>query len=85
MKHLRRCSKPWRRRLSLNEYGRFDDLRGTINSQRAKAYFDRIEGKSLPMFKVNIKAAKFLSDFLIRGVLSLNGVELDGPDSARSD
>lgn len=67
--------------VSLNEYGRFDDLRGTIDAQRAKAYFDRIEGKSLPMFRVNIKAAKFLSDFLIRGVLSLNSAESDTPGS----
>ncbi len=71
--------------VNLNEYGRFDDLRGTVDAQRAKAYFEHVEGRSLPMFRVNIKAAKLLSDFLIRGVLSLNGAESDTPGAAGSD
>lgn len=73
--------------VNLNEYGRFDDLRGTVDAQRAKAYFERIEGKPLPMFRVNIKAAKLLSDFVIRGLLSLNNVkpESDTPGSAGPD
>jgi type I restriction enzyme R subunit len=53
---------------NLNEYGRFDDLRGTVNQEKAKAYFDGLEGNSLQIFKVRIKAAKLLSDFLLRGV-----------------
>lgn len=52
---------------NLNDYGRFDDLRGTVDPNKAKAYFDGLEGKSLPMFKVNIKSAKLLSEFLLRG------------------
>ncbi|WP_175996520.1 type I restriction endonuclease subunit R [Burkholderia stabilis] len=71
--------------VNLNEYGRFDDLRGTVNAQRAKAYFEHIEGKPLPMFRVNIKAAKLLSDFLIRGVLSLNDAASGTPSSEGSD
>lgn len=54
--------------LNLNEYGRFDDLRSTVDMQRAKAYFEIIEGHSLPIFKVKIKVAKLLADFLINGV-----------------
>lgn len=52
---------------NLNEYGRFDDLRGTVDQEKAKAYFDGLEGVSLPIFKVKIKAANLLSDFLLRG------------------
>lgn len=52
---------------NLNEYGRFDDLRGTVDQEKAKAYFDGLEGVSIPIFKVKIKAAKLLSDFLLRG------------------
>ena len=52
---------------NLNEYGRFDDLRGIVDQEKAKAYFDGLEGVSLPFFKVKIKAAKLLSDFLLRG------------------
>jgi type I restriction enzyme R subunit len=52
---------------TLNEYGRFDDLRATVDQDKAKTYFDGLEGNSLPIFKVKIKAAKLLSDFLLRG------------------
>jgi type I restriction enzyme R subunit len=51
---------------NLNEYGRFDDLRDTVDQQKAKAYFDAREGNSLPIFKVRIRVAKLLSDFLLR-------------------
>lgn len=66
---------------NLNEYGRFDDLRETIDLQRAKDYFERVEGRTLPMFKINIKAANLLKDFLISGVLSLSDTDLDNPSS----
>jgi type I restriction enzyme R subunit len=52
---------------NLNEYGRFDDLRATVDQDKAKTYFAGLEGNSLPIFKVKIKAAKLLSDFLLRG------------------
>ncbi|WP_233213827.1 type I restriction endonuclease subunit R, EcoR124 family [Pollutimonas nitritireducens] len=56
---------------NLNEYGRFDDLRGTLDQQKAMAYFEGLEGKPLPMFRVNIKASNLLSDFLLRGGIEL--------------
>ncbi|RZS54900.1 type I restriction endonuclease subunit R [Sphaerotilus mobilis] len=64
---------------NLNEYGRFDDLRATVNMASAKAYFERIEGAALPPFKVKIRADKVLKDFLIRGVLSLSLPDDVGP------
>ena len=67
--------------LNLNEYGRFDDLRVTIDAQRARVHFERVEGKLLPMFKINIRARKLLRDFLIRGVLSLPDAGSDTPNS----
>lgn len=48
----------------LNEFGRFDDLRGTVDPQKAKAYFEGLEGASLPMSRVNIKVANLLREFL---------------------
>jgi type I restriction enzyme R subunit len=56
---------------SINEFGRFDDLRATVNTALAKAYFERIEGNSVPLYKVKIRADKILKDFVIRGVLSV--------------
>lgn len=61
---------------TLNEYGRFDDLKNTIDKQKAKAYFEEKEGTSLPPFKVNIKATNLLREFILNG-----GVELDGADN----
>ena len=54
---------------NINEYGRFDDLRATVDQQKAKAYFDGLEGKALPMLRVNIKAANLLKNFLLPGGL----------------
>lgn len=50
---------------NLNEYGRFDDLKATIDKQKAKAYFEALEGQTLPAFKVNIKAASLLQRFIL--------------------
>jgi len=52
---------------NLNEFGRFDDLRATVDQQKAKAYFEGLEGAALPMSRVNMKAAKLLTDFVLRG------------------
>lgn len=58
--------------VNLNEFGRFDALLATVDKQKAKAYFEAQEGKSIPPFKVNIKAAELLRTFIIQG-----GFELD--------
>ncbi|MDT7524384.1 HsdR family type I site-specific deoxyribonuclease [Rhodoferax sp. TBRC 17198] len=52
---------------NLNEFGRFDDLKATVDQQRAKTYFEGLESKALPLFRVNIRAAKLLQDFIIQG------------------
>lgn len=60
---------------NLNEYGRFDDLKVTIDKEKAKAYFETLEGQTLPAFKVNIKAASLLQRFILE-----DGFELADPD-----
>lgn len=52
---------------NLNEYGRFDELKATIDKQKAKAYFEALEGKTLAAFKVNIKAETLLKKFILSG------------------
>jgi type I restriction enzyme R subunit len=52
---------------NLNEYGRFDDLKATVDQQKAKTYFEGLEGKELPLFRVNIRTAKLLQDFITQG------------------
>ena len=51
---------------NLNEFGRFDDLKATVDQQKAKAYFEGLEGKALPLFRVNIRTAKLLQDFIVQ-------------------
>lgn len=50
---------------NLNEYGRFDDLKATVDKEKAKTYFEGLEGKTLTKAKVNIKAANLLKEFLL--------------------
>ena len=57
---------------NINEYGRFDDLKATVDKEKAKAYFEGLEDGKLPPFKVNIKSAQLLRDFIIQGGFELN-------------
>ena len=52
---------------NLNEFGRFDDLKATVDQKKAKVYFECLEGKELPLFRVNIRTAKLLQDFITQG------------------
>lgn len=61
--------------VNLNEYGRFDDLKATVDQQSAKTYFEGLEGRLLPLFRVNIRTANLLQDFIIQGGFELNGNE----------
>ena len=58
---------------TLNEYGRFDDLKATIDKQRAKANFEAKSGEKLSPAKVNIRAAALLRKFILE-----EGFELEG-------
>lgn len=52
---------------NINEFGRFDDLKDSVDKARAKAFFEQKEGKTLPLFKVNTRAAALLKKFLLEG------------------
>lgn len=56
---------------NINDYGRFDDLKATVDKQKAKTYFESLEGKSLPPFRINIKTDQLLRDFIIKGGFAL--------------
>lgn len=57
---------------SINEFGRFDALMSTLDRGKAKEFFERIEGKAIPPFKVNMKADSFLRKFIIE-----SGIDID--------
>ena len=53
--------------VNINEYGRFDDLKNTVDKQKAKAYFEELESKEIPPFRVNIKVHDLLAKFILSG------------------
>ncbi|MBA6153104.1 type I restriction endonuclease subunit R [Gelidibacter maritimus] len=52
---------------NINEYGRFSELKETVNKEKAKAYFEEIEDTTMPQYKVNIKVDAFLQKFILEG------------------
>lgn len=52
---------------NINEFGRFDALKATVDKARAKAYFEALTGSKLPIPKVNIRVDNLLRDFILKG------------------
>lgn len=60
---------------NINEFARFDELKNTVDKAKAKKFFEEKEGVSLPPFKVNIKAANLLKEFILSGGFDINNRE----------
>ena len=52
---------------NLNEYGRFDELKDTVDKTKAKEYFEKLDGKTILPYKVNIRVHNYLKKFIIEG------------------
>lgn len=52
---------------TLNEYGRFDDLKATADKAKAKVFFDSRDGKDYKAFAVNVRLQDFLKKFILSG------------------
>lgn len=52
---------------NINEFGRFDALKATVDKDRARAYFEKLTGQKLPIPKVNVRVDKLLRDFILEG------------------
>lgn len=52
---------------NINEYGRFDTLKFTVDKVKARAYFIKTQGKSISLFKVNALIDGLLRKFLLEG------------------
>lgn len=50
---------------SINEFGRFDALKNSVNKEKAKAYFEALEQKKVPLFRVNNRAEELLRKFIL--------------------
>lgn len=49
---------------NINNFGRFDALKNTVNKEDAKAYFEKQDGATLPLFKLNMRIEQFLKQFI---------------------
>ena len=56
---------------NINEFGRFESLKKTADLKKAKAYFERREGKPVVPFKVSIMLDKLLREFVLTGGFDL--------------
>lgn len=52
---------------NINEFGRFDALKDAVDRQKAKAYFEQLEGMVLPPRKIPIKIDSLLRRFVLTG------------------
>lgn len=52
---------------NLNDYGRFDELKATVDKTKAKAFLEDKLGLKLTPPKVNIELNKFLREFILQG------------------
>lgn len=57
---------------NLNNFGRFDALKETVDKAKAKAHFEAQEGTSIPAFKLNMKIDQLLKEFIIGGEIDLS-------------
>lgn len=59
---------------NINEFGRYDDLKKTVDKIKAKEYFEKVEGTKIIPPKVNIKIDNLLRKFILCG-----GFEIEIP------
>lgn len=62
---------------NINEFGRYDELKKTINKIKAKEYFEKVEGTKIIPPKVNVKVDNLLREFILSG-----GFEIELPDES---
>ena len=53
---------------NINEYGRFEKLKKSADSQKTAEYFSAVAGKKVPPTRVSILLDRLLRDFLKRGL-----------------
>jgi len=53
---------------NMNRFGRFDNLKASVNKEKAKVYFEAKEGSKIPPFKLNMRIDKYLQQFIFEEV-----------------
>lgn len=71
---LRRIMKLKLNEANINEFGRYSELKDTVDKNKAKEYLEKIEGKKIIPPKVGIKVDKLLRKFIISGGFDIETV-----------
>lgn len=64
---------------TINEFGRLDELKKSVDKAKAKAFFEAYEQAKLIQPKVNMKTDQFIRNFILSG-----GFEIDVPNGERT-
>lgn len=67
---------------NINDYGRFDELKNSVDKAKAKKYFEQLEGCNIPPPKVNIKIHNLLKELIVHGKL---GIKVDSKNKVKVD
>ncbi|WP_046178635.1 type I restriction endonuclease subunit R, EcoR124 family [Domibacillus tundrae] len=59
---------------SINEFGRFDYLKASVDKDKAKEYFEKMENAKIPPFKINIRVHNLLKEFILK-----DGFDIEEP------
>ena len=52
---------------NINEFGRFDKLKATVDRATAKVFLEALEGTTIKPFQVNMKLDQVLRRFILEG------------------
>lgn len=61
----------------IDEYGRYTDLKGTMNDTLVKQYYDNLTGKNNVLFICKIKADKLLREFIKRDGFNIDEMDYE--------
>lgn len=50
---------------NIDEFGRFGELLNSVDNAKAKQYFEKKEGQTIPAFKIKVKTDKLLREFIL--------------------
>ncbi len=52
---------------NINEFGRFDELKKTLDKMKAKTYLEKVEGQEVKLYRVNREVDNLLRKFITQG------------------
>lgn len=62
---------------TINEYGRFEELKVTMDDEKVKNYYDNLTEKSNPLFMCKIKAYKLLRNFIVQDGFNIDEMDYE--------